>query len=146
MSRTPRADKRYLVWVGAETDLIFSKGIDLPGFASFPLLETSDGRDLLTEYARAQIALAEKYGFGCILESATWIANQDRAAPLGYDQSALEKANRDAVALLCNLRDETPGSDILISANIGPRSDAYTPQSLMSPEEAAAYQQEGGAG
>ena len=34
----------FLVYVGMETDLIFTRGIDLPGFASYPLLETEDGR------------------------------------------------------------------------------------------------------
>ena len=32
---------------GLETDLIFNKGIDLPEFAAFDLLKSSDGKQIL---------------------------------------------------------------------------------------------------
>src|SRR6478672_11455849 len=35
---------------GLETDLIFNRGIDLPEFASFPLVEDDRGRELLRAY------------------------------------------------------------------------------------------------
>ena len=37
----------FLHYVGMETDLIYNRGVDLPGFASYPLLETEDGRNIL---------------------------------------------------------------------------------------------------
>ncbi|AHM02923.1 homocysteine S-methyltransferase [Roseibacterium elongatum DSM 19469] len=64
-----------LAYLGMETDLIFNRGVDLPGFASFPLLETPEGRDVLTGYMVDIIAL----GF-------PWVANRDRAADLGADR------------------------------------------------------------
>jgi homocysteine S-methyltransferase len=42
----------YLTDSGLETDLIFNHGIDLPSFASFPLLENADGRAKLVAYYR----------------------------------------------------------------------------------------------
>ena len=44
-------ERVYLHYVGLETDIIFNKGIHLPGFASYPLLETSNGRDVLRSYS-----------------------------------------------------------------------------------------------
>lgn len=136
---TPDPEKKYIAWCGAETDLIFNKGIDLPGFASFPLLEKPETRALLQDYAHAQIELASSAGFGTILETATWIANADRAAPLGYDAPQLATANRDAVQMLAEVRSEAAAPDVLISANVGPRGDGYAPDSYMSAEDAQSY-------
>lgn len=69
--------------VFGETDLMFTQGIDLTGFASYPLLETDDGRDLLRKYFRELINVARAAGGGVILESPTWVANRDRGASLG---------------------------------------------------------------
>ena len=40
----------FLCYTGMETDLIFNRGVDLPSFASYPLLETEEGRDTLGDY------------------------------------------------------------------------------------------------
>ena len=48
-------------WVtdgGLETDLIFNQGIDLPEFASFPLVEDTDGRRVLERYYAGYAAVA----------------------------------------------------------------------------------------
>jgi len=132
-----QADRYFMAWTGMETDLIFNRGIDLPGFASFPLLEKPATRDMLTNYAREQVALAREHRFGTILESATWMANADRAADLGYSPGDLELVNRDAIALLVEVRGDA--KDVLVSANIGPRNDAYLPGETMSAAEAAEY-------
>lgn len=112
----------WLSWVGMETDLIFNQGVDLPGFASFPLLETETGRARLEGYYRGLIDVARGHGCGSSLESVTWMANADRAAALGYDQAALDDVNRAAIAFIAALKD---GDDICLSAQIGPRGDGY---------------------
>ncbi|MEJ7775520.1 MAG: hypothetical protein WKF72_12000, partial [Nocardioidaceae bacterium] len=43
---------------GLETDLIFNRGIDLPDFAAFPLVETEAGRKLLSAYFADYAAIA----------------------------------------------------------------------------------------
>lgn len=40
---------RFVTDGGLETDLIFNRGIDLPGFAAFPLLDSEAGRDVLRD-------------------------------------------------------------------------------------------------
>ena len=53
-------DSRWLSWTGMETHMIFSLGLDLPGFASFPLLEIYSNlimRDMKISY------LISKYRF-----------------------------------------------------------------------------------
>lgn len=133
------SDCRYLTWTGMETDLIFKGGIDLPGFASFPLLRKPDMRGRLESYAQKQIQVAARHGLGTVLESATWMANLDRAAALGYNRSDLVEINRDAIALLAGVRDQCGAKNVLISANIGPRDDAYAPSDIMTVREAEHY-------
>lgn len=129
----------FLAYVGMETDLIFNKGIDLPGFASFPLLDTHEGREVLVRYYKDLVALGAAHDCGVILESPTWMANKDRAAPLGYLPEALARLDRDAIALIDQVRTTASRDNILLSANIGPRNDAYLPVTQMSAEEAMNY-------
>lgn len=131
-----------LVYGGMETDLIFNRGLDLPGFASYPLLETANGRDLLKGYLKDMIELGKKTGCGVILESPTWVANRDRAADIGYKADALKKLNQDAVALMVEVRSVNGDVPTIISANLGPRDDAYAPEAQMSPNDAEEYHSE----
>lgn len=117
----------FLAYVGMETDLIFNQGVDLPGFASYPLLKTTEGRELVKGYLQDLIALGTETGAGVILESPTWVANRDRGAALGYSSSELKKLNQDAIAMMATVRSESDHAPTVISANIGPREDAYAP-------------------
>lgn len=115
-------------WVtdgGLETDLIFHRGLDLPDFASFPLLDAEDGRAVLTDYYRAYADVAARVGAGLLLETPTWRANADWGARLGYDAEALRRVNRDAVDLLRGLAGEVDVPDVLVVGAIGPRGDGY---------------------
>ncbi len=129
----------FLTYAGIETDLLFTKGIDLPGFAAFPLLETAEGRELLRGYYTDLIVLARDRGLGAILESATWVANRDRGAALGYDAQTLATRNRQAIDLMAEVRAQHPDTDVILSANIGPRADAYAPTEQMTAEAAQTY-------
>ena len=132
----------FLTDSGIETDLIFNKGVDLPEFASFPLLDDDDGVELLRAYYLSHAAVAMDAGVGFVLESATWRANADWGARLGYDATELDRVNRRAVDLLVDIRDEIAGGSagpVPISGCLGPRGDAYRPESLMTAAEAADY-------
>lgn len=135
-------DKIYLTYTGMETDLIFTQGTDLPGFASYPLLETATGRDQLTKYYTDLIKLGQRENIGIILESATWVANRDRGAAIGYSPKTLMKRNAQAIALMSKTRASYPDQSILISANIGPRADAYAPNEQMNASDAQEYHAE----
>jgi homocysteine S-methyltransferase len=131
-------DRRWIAWTGMETDLIFNKKWDLPGFAAFPLALSEEGRERVTRYYEHQVALARESGVGAILDSATWMANRDRAQPLGYDAAALSQANAEAVALAVAVRDRSPDVPVLVSGQIGPHGDAYQAGAKGS-TEAQAY-------
>ena len=131
-----------LTYVGMETDLIFTHGYDLPGFASYPLLETAEGRALLKKYLEDMIALGKETGSGVILESPTWVANRDRGAAIGYSPETLKHLNQQAIALMAEIRAACGDLPTVISANLGPRDDAYAPDAQMSADEAEIYHTE----
>jgi homocysteine S-methyltransferase len=112
-----------------ETDLIFHHGVDLPLFAAFPLIDTAEGRSLLTSYYDEYAAIARRAGAGLMLESATWRANPDWGDRLGYSPADLARVNRDAIGMLAELRERYRGdlADVVISGMVGPRGDGYQP-------------------
>ena len=54
---------------GLETDLIFNKGVDLPEFAAFDLLKSSEGKQILKDYYRDYLLIASKKCNGFVLDS-----------------------------------------------------------------------------
>jgi len=130
----------FLTDGGIETSLIFNDGLELPDFAAFHLFRTREGEAALRRYFRGYAALAQRYGAGLILESATWRANPDWGSRLGYTAEALAAANRQAVSLLEDIRSELPAEpDVVISGCVGPRGDGYVPGQTMSAAQAADY-------
>jgi len=127
-------------WVtdgGLETDLLFNHGIELPEFASFPLLEDQSGTAALDIYFREYAAVAAAAGAGLLLETPTWRANPDWGRVLGYDAAALDRVNQDAVDLVRRILADVPGPTLLSGA-IGPRGDGYLAGGTDA-DEAAEY-------
>ncbi|MFC4640224.1 homocysteine S-methyltransferase family protein [Deinococcus hohokamensis] len=126
---------------GLETDLLFNRGIDLPHFASVVLLANDEGRAALEGYYRPYLELAHRFGCGFVLESATWRASSDWAAPLGLQLVDLDRLNVAAVDLLHHLRAEFDHDqlEIVVSGCVGPRGDGYDPGRIMGVTEAADY-------
>lgn len=115
-----------LDWVtdgGLETDLLFHRGIDLPEFAAFPLVENPATAKVLIDYYRDYAAIADAAGVGLMLETPTWRANPDWGHRLGYDATALDSVNRAAVELVRRAAPET--ARVQISGVVGPRGDGY---------------------
>ena len=141
--RLPQLDaaRPFLTDGGLETTLIFHRGLDLPCFAAFDLLKDAGGRDELRAYFDPYLALARERGVGFVLDTATWRANPDWAAQLGYSLDDLDAANRSAVALAEEIRAaaEAEGTPIVIDGVVGPRGDGYDPGARMSADEAEAY-------
>ncbi len=131
----------FLTDGGIETTLIFLEGLDLPDFAAFDLLKRPEGETALRKYFRTYATLAKKFGTGLILEAATWRANPDWAARLGYSRDGLANANLKAIRLLERIRDEFEDgrTKVVISGCVGPRGDGYNPAFLMSETEAESY-------
>ena len=135
------AAQPFLTDGGLETTLIFHRGVDLPCFAAFGLLADDGGRDELRRYFTPYLALAREHRVGFVLDTATWRANPDWGARLGYGPDDLDAANRSAVALAEELRavGEAEATPVVINGVIGPRGDGYDPGELMSADEAQRY-------
>lgn len=135
-----REEETYLTDGGLETTLIFHRGIDLPHFASFPLLDNAEGREELTRYYETYLEIARQHGMGFILDTPTWRASPDWGEKLGYDRIALRAVNIRAVAYIQDLRArwERPGAPIILNGAIGPRGDAYR-EGRVSAQEAEDY-------
>jgi len=125
---------------GLETDLIFGRGWDLPEFASFPLLDSDEGRATLLAYYQEHVDVAMKHRAGFVFETPTWRASRDWGQRLGYDAIHLDAINGDAVRLLAQVRDASPSlTYATISGNLGPRGDGYVPSTTMTAAESRAY-------
>ena len=121
-----------------ETVLVFHRGMELPCFASFPLLDTPEGTEELRRYYDPYVQLARDRGLAAVFDTPTWRANADWGAKLGYGADDLAAVNRKAVALLEQVRKAAP-APVVISGCLGPRDDAYRPGALMSADEAERY-------
>ena len=131
----------FLTDGGLETTLVFEKGIDLPCFAAFVLLETAEGCETLRNYYRSYADIAKSHQAGFILESMTWRASQDWGRKLGYSPEQIAELNRKGIALLESVRREYAGTipHMVISGCMGPRGDGYSADQTMTESEAEAY-------
>jgi S-methylmethionine-dependent homocysteine/selenocysteine methylase len=132
------------IWLtdgGIETTLIYHDGLDLPDFAAFHLLRTTEGVEALERYFRSYADVAWRHGRDLVLESATWRASRDWGERLGYTRAELAAANRRAVRLLEEVRSdyEPDGMRVVVSGCVGPRGDGYVPTGAMSAAAARAY-------
>lgn len=135
-------EQTYLVYAGTGTDLLFNRGIDLPGFASFPLLRNPETRGILAQQMQDLVDLSGRHGMGCILDTPTWMANRDRAAQVGTPAEDISAINRDAVALMDAVRQGSGRDDVLVSACVGPRHDPHGGAAPMAVSEAQDYHME----
>lgn len=133
-------DCRYITDAGLETDMIFRRGIELPEFAAFPLLDSEAGRAALEAYYGDYSRIAQASGSCLLLESPTWRASPDWGARLGYSIADLDRVNRLAISLLHNFREHTEVAGTLVSGTVGPRYDGYS-SNEDSREESARYHQ-----
>ena len=131
----------FLADGGIETSLIAHEGLELTDFAAFPLLGGAEGEAALRRYYRGYAEIARRHGVGLVLESATWRANPLWGARMGFTAAMLVEADRAAIRLLEDVRDEYEGGPtrIVVSGCIGPRDDGYDPAEALSEGEAEAY-------
>ena len=137
----PSGSRLYLGDGGLETTMIFERGLELPCFASFTLLDRPEGVDALRDYYRGYLEIAKRNGVGFTLDTPTWRSSSDWGEQLGYSSSALAEVNRRSVGLAEEIREaeETAVTPICLCGTLGPRGDAYAPDELMSAGEAERY-------
>jgi homocysteine S-methyltransferase len=135
------SERLFVADGGMETTMIFSEGLDLPEFASFPLLDSEAGIETLRRYYGSYLEIAHRFGLGFTLDTPTWRASRDWGERLGYSPERLADVNRRAVTLAEEIRaaEERPETPIAICGTLGPRGDAYSTATEMTPEEAEAY-------
>ncbi|HEX5307394.1 MAG TPA: homocysteine S-methyltransferase family protein [Dyella sp.] len=131
----------FLTDGGMETCLIYLDGIDLPCFASFPLVTDATGRNRLRRYFEPYLRTADEHGVGFILDTPTWRANADWGARLGYAAPALAEINRGAAYWAAGLRDAfaTERTPIVVNGVVGPRGDGYRADARMTADDAERY-------
>lgn len=119
---------------GMETDLIFHEGAEMPLFASFVLLDSPEGREMLRRYAVSYFELAQAASRGFVMGTPTWRANCGWGPKLGLDDAGIRDVNRRAIAFARDLRGAHPWRDhILIEGVLGPAGDGYAPDQLLTP-------------
>jgi S-methylmethionine-dependent homocysteine/selenocysteine methylase len=129
----------YLTDGGLETSLIFHQGLELREFAAFDLLCGPDGHDALATYFAPYVAAARERGLGMVVDTATWRANPDWAAALGFSSWALAELNGRAVDLAREVASGLDGLPAVVDGVVGPRGDGYVVENAMSSEQAADY-------
>jgi S-methylmethionine-dependent homocysteine/selenocysteine methylase len=133
------ADEPFIADGGLETVLVYLEGIELPDFASFPLLDTEMGRASLVGYYVTYVQLAQRLNRGVVLDTPTWRASLDWGVRRGYDADQLASINRRAVALLRDVALDHPQVPVVVNGAVGPRGDGYVVESAMSANEASSF-------
>jgi homocysteine S-methyltransferase len=131
--------------------------VDLPGFAAFPLVGTTQGRALLSDYYAGYAEVARRAGANLLLETPTWRANPDWVVALGGSPRDVRRINLESVVFLAGLGERLLASGRLSTTTesatgapsdeepfevrgvIGPRGDGYVAQGNTSAEEFADY-------
>jgi len=129
----------FACYTGIDTDLLYNRHFDLPGFASYPLLSNPKHKNILREYYSNLVDLAREQGVAVILDSITWAANRDRGAKLGYSADDLKKFNIDSIELIANVRNEKGDLPTVLCGQVGPKGDGYILSDLMTTQEAEDY-------
>ena len=151
---------RWVTHGGLETELIHHHGVDLPGRAVYPLLRTTQGRALLSDYYAGYAEVARRADAKLLLETPTWRANPDWVVALGGSPDDVRRINLESVVFLAGLGDwlvtsgrlpvgtgsaagagRRPGGlPFEVRGVIGPRRDGYAPAAATATaEEFAAY-------
>ncbi|HYH52974.1 MAG TPA: homocysteine S-methyltransferase family protein [Solirubrobacterales bacterium] len=140
-TRFPDDAPLYLGDGGLETTMIFERGLDLPCFAAFTLLDRPEGLEALRDYYRGYLEIAARNGTGFTFDTPTWRASADWGEQLGYSAKALAEVNRRAVGLAEEIleAESSAVTPVLTCGTLGPRGDAYAPEELMSAGEAERY-------
>ncbi|MEG2312578.1 homocysteine S-methyltransferase family protein [Brevundimonas sp.] len=131
---------RFLTDAGLETDLIFNRNIPIREFAAHTLLGAPEGRAALEIYFNGFLQLARAMDAGFVLDAVTWKAQRCWADDLGASIADLRDANRQAVAFAAGLRERADNPrPVVLGALVGPRGDAYRPETRITANQARDY-------
>jgi len=145
---TPRlphqTDDIFLTDGGTETWLMYKRGLELPEFSAFHLLNDKPAAEALREYYTAFARVAVKLGTPFIFDSLTYRASRDWGELLGYTPQSLAEMNHRCFELYreCAAAAGLTAENTVISGCIGPKGDAYKTNQDLTAEKAETYHQE----
>ena len=131
----------YLTEGGAETEVLYKWGFELPEFAMFPLLDNPDADRVIRDMYRRYFEVAEAHDTGLLILGHDYRASPDWGAKLGYSPEALADLQRRTIEFLAACRAGFAGRvrDVYIGGCIGPRGDAYGTGGQINAAEAEDY-------
>ncbi len=134
----------YLTEGGAETEIMYKHGFELPHFAMFPLLDNAQAVAEMEGMFRRYLDVAAKHGFAALMGGLDYRASADWGELLGYSREGLREMQLRAIQFLRDLARPYAGEipQILISGVVGPRGDAYALNQTITAEEAEDYHSE----
>lgn len=138
----PRLDGRfYLTEGGAETEIMYKWGFELPEFAMFTLLDNPEADEVIRNMYRRYFDVAAAHDTGILAMGHDYRASPDWAQKLGYSAADLTRFQHRTMQFLDDVRAEYADrvSDAYITACIGPRGDAYGTGGDISASEAEDY-------
>lgn len=133
--------RHYLSDSGLESTYVLHKNISVNHLAAFELLRSEEGKEMLGEYYKPYLLLAERHKLGFVIESPTWRASCDWGVKLGYTHDELFALNKQSIKFIREV--SRPFSELLthiiISGNIGPRNEVHKSDIQMNAEQAKVY-------
>ena len=141
LDRLLSTKRPFLTDGGLETTLVFHEGLDLPAFASFPLLNDDKGRRTLRDYFEKYLALAKENETGFVLDTPTWRASHGWAEDTGHTPEQIDRINAKAVSFAREIAAEweAKGVPVVVNGVVGPAGDGYMVDQAMSAKEAQEY-------
>lgn len=111
----------------AHADLLHTR------LAIAPLVNTPEGRKVLTALYREYIAIAKEAGLPIILTTPTWRANRQRI----NEENIGADLNADAAQFMQGFKQEH--SNLFIGGQVGCKNDCYNPDEALSSDEAESF-------
>ncbi|SFM70132.1 homocysteine S-methyltransferase family protein [Marinobacter zhejiangensis] len=131
----------YLTEGGAETEIMYKFGFELPHFAMFPLLDNPAAVDALTGMYQRYLDTAARHGFGALVSGLDYRASPDWGELLGYSPQGLADMQHRCIGFLRDVAKpyQSQLPDIRIAGVVGPRGDAYALNRSITEAEAEDY-------
>jgi S-methylmethionine-dependent homocysteine/selenocysteine methylase len=123
---------------------MYKRGLELPEFSAFHLLNNERSKAALREYYTAFAKVAVDLGTPFIFDSLTYRASRDWGALLGYSTQSLAEMNHKCFELYRECASEAglTAENTVISGCIGPKGDAYKTNQDLTAESAEIYHRE----
>ena len=139
-----QTDDIFLTDGGNETWLMYKRGLELPHFSAFHLLQDVKGRRAVEDYYRHFAELAVRLDTPFIFCSMTYRASRDWGELLGYSKEGLAEMNHRCLDLYRDAAKaaDLPDSRTVISGCLGPKGDAYQTNDTLTAEGAEEYHAE----